>query len=79
MEGAAADLALGGGPVQQVVGGTGAVGADQHVLAVRGRDLGDGPAQDVGVVGGGVRPGVPGRNVTASSSVVLSHHTPIGW
>ena len=24
-------------------------------------------------------PALPGRNVTASSSVVLSHHTPSGW
>jgi len=24
-------------------------------------------------------PALPGRNVIASSSVVLSHHTPIGW
>ncbi len=51
---AATDLPLGGESVQQVVRGTGAVGADQQVLAVDGGDLGDRRSQDLDVVRGGV-------------------------
>jgi hypothetical protein len=40
------------------VGGTGAVGADQHVFAVGGRDLGNGTGKYVDVVGDGVGAGV---------------------
>ena len=44
-----------------------------------GRDLGDRPAQHVDVVPGVLLPALPGRRLIANSSVVLSHHTPIGW
>ena len=47
-------------PVQQLVGGAGAVGADQQLPAVGGGDLGDRVGEHLDVVGGGVRPGVPG-------------------
>ena len=50
----------GGDPVQQVVRGSRAVGADQQLAPVRGRDLADGRGQDLDVIGCGVRAGVPG-------------------
>jgi len=43
---------------RRCLGRNGAVSADQQVLAVRGGDLGDGPGQDVDVIGHGVRAGV---------------------
>ena len=82
LNGANAFGALGGEPVQQPVGGTGAVGADQQVLAVRAGALGDGTGQDVDVVShgggtpakrGGVEPAFPGRIATASISSNARH------
>jgi len=78
VDAAASDLVVVGHPVQQPVGGPGAISADQQVFAVRCRDLGDRGGQDFEVIGGGVAPALPGRRRAASSSVVLSHHTPIG-
>ncbi len=78
LQAAATDLTLEAQPIQQLVGGAGPVRPDQQVSAVPGRDLRDGPAKDIYVVPGMVEPAFPGRNVIASSSVVLSHHTPIG-
>ena len=67
-------------PVQQLVGCARAVGADQQLPAVGGGDLGDRRGQHLDVVGGGVRPGVPGAAASAArNSLVLSHHTPSGW
>src|SRR5699024_2826593 len=39
-----------GNPVQQVVGGAGAIGANQQITPMRGGDLGDRLAQDVDVI-----------------------------
>jgi len=54
--------ALRGEPVQQPMGGTSAVGADQHEPAVAGGDLGDGLGQDRDVVRDGIRAGVTGTH-----------------
>ncbi len=56
----APDLVLFGQPVHQVVGGTGAIGTHQQLLAIPSGDLGDRLTQDLDVVGGGVGAGVPG-------------------
>ena len=54
--------------------------ARKQLAAVGGGDLGDRLGQDVDMVGGGIRArALPGRSVTASNSVVLSHQIPIGW
>ncbi len=59
VHGAAADLTLLVQPVQQLVRGASTVGADQQVLAVGGGDLPDRLGQDLHVIRGRVRPGVP--------------------
>ncbi len=47
-----------GQPVQQSVGGSGAISTDQQLFAVRSGDLGDRRRQHIAVISGGVGPGI---------------------
>jgi hypothetical protein len=60
---AATNCALGDEPVQELVGGAGAVATDQQVLAPGCGDLGDRLGQDSDVIGRGVRSGLPGSSL----------------
>src|SRR5699024_11684893 len=65
-----------GNPVQQVVGGAGAIGANQQITPMRGGDLGDRLAQDVDVIGGGVRSGVARSHARGEElACVVAPHT----
>ena len=68
--------------------GARAIGADQHITAVSSGDLGDRLAQDLDVIGGGVRPGVArpqargqelGRVVAPHADRVVAEGALVRW
>jgi len=63
-----------GQPVQQLVGGAGAVGGDEQVVPPGWRDLGDGPPQQRDVVGGVVGPGGAGSELVGQALVGVVAH-----
>ena len=61
------------------MGGTGAVGADQRVFAVRAGDLGDGTGQNLDVIGHGVGAGVARPHRHGEHRLGVMHQTASGW